>query len=56
MAASFPWRRQPIPVVRRGGSADRRIGAAAMIEYFAPLKIWLDEQNKLLAATDQNVK
>jgi peptidyl-dipeptidase A len=39
--------RQP-PVARRDGGADRppRMDAQALLDYFAPLKVWLDEQNK----------
>jgi peptidyl-dipeptidase A len=30
--------------------------ATAMLDYFAPLKQWLDEQNRELAKTDAAVK
>ena len=31
-------------------SGEDKIDGAALLEYFAPLKVYLDEQNKLLAA------
>jgi peptidyl-dipeptidase A len=30
--------------------------ATAMLEYFAPLKTWLDEQNRQLAVEDAKLK
>ena len=41
MGASKPW-----PDALEALSGQRQMDASAMAEYFAPLKIWLDEQNK----------
>jgi peptidyl-dipeptidase A len=41
MGASKPW-----PDALEAFTGSREISAAAMLEYFAPLKAWLDEQNK----------
>jgi peptidyl-dipeptidase A len=39
--ASRPW--QEILLAMTG---ERRMDGGAIIEYFAPLKVWLDEQNR----------
>jgi len=41
MGSSKPW-----PDALEAFTGSREISAAAMLEYFAPLKAWLDEQNK----------
>lgn len=41
MGASRPW-----PEALKALTGEERIDATAMIDYFAPLKKWLDEQNK----------
>lgn len=41
MGKSRPW-----PDALAALSGERRMDAAAMLEYFAPLKAWLDEQNR----------
>lgn len=51
MGASKPWP-QALKVI----TGEDKIDGNAMLEYFAPLKTWLDEQNTLLALTDKNVK
>jgi peptidyl-dipeptidase A len=51
MGTSKPW-----PEALKAITGEDKIDGNAMLEYFAPLKTWLDEQNKLLAATDKNVK
>ena len=51
MGASKPW-----PEALKALTGEDKIDGGAMIEYFAPLKTWLDEQNKQLALTDKNVK
>jgi peptidyl-dipeptidase A len=45
MGTSKPW-----PEELKAISGEDRIDGNALIEYFAPLKTWLDEQNKQLAA------
>lgn len=40
MGASRPW-----PDALEAITGDRRIDASAMLEYFAPLTAWLEEQN-----------
>ena len=45
MGTSKPW-----PEELKAVSGEDRIDGNALIEYFAPLKTWLDEQNKQLAA------
>lgn len=37
---------QPWPETLYALTGERRIDASAMLEYFAPLKAWLDQQNK----------
>ncbi len=41
MGQSRPW-----PDALEALTGERQIDASAMLEYFAPLKTWLDEQNK----------
>ena len=41
MGASRPW-----PDVLEALTGQRQMDASAMVEYYAPLKAWLDEQNK----------
>ncbi|MCA1196849.1 M2 family metallopeptidase [Sphingomonas sp. R647] len=41
MGASKPW-----PDALEAFTGSREMSGAAMVEYFAPLKTWLDEQNK----------
>jgi peptidyl-dipeptidase A len=41
MGASKPW-----PEALEAGTGQREMDATAMMDYFAPLKKWLDEQNK----------
>jgi peptidyl-dipeptidase A len=41
MGASKPW-----PDVLEALTGERQMDAGAMADYFAPLKAWLDEQNK----------
>jgi len=45
MGTSKPW-----PEELKAISGEDKIDGNALIEYFAPLKTWLDEQNKQLAA------
>jgi len=45
MGASKPWQ-EALKTI----SGEDRIDGGALLEYFAPLKVWLDEQNRLLAA------
>ena len=44
MGASKPWQE-----ALKAVSGEEKIDGGALIEYFAPLKVWLDEQNKLMA-------
>jgi len=41
MGASRPW-----PEALEAMTGERKLDATAIIDYFAPLKKWLDEQNK----------
>ena len=45
LGASKPWQE-----ALKAMSGEDKIDGAALLEYFAPLKVWLDEQNKVLAA------
>ncbi|MES2017684.1 MAG: M2 family metallopeptidase [Pseudomonadota bacterium] len=45
MGASRPWQE-----ALKAMSGEDKIDGGALLEYFAPLKVWLDEQNKLMAA------
>jgi peptidyl-dipeptidase A len=41
MGSSRPW-----PDALEKLTGQRRLDAGAIVEYFAPLKKWLDEENK----------
>jgi peptidyl-dipeptidase A len=41
VAQNVPW-----PVALGTLTGEDRMDASAMVEYFAPLKVWLDEQNR----------
>jgi peptidyl-dipeptidase A len=41
LGQSVPW-----PVALETLTGEDRMDASAMVEYFAPLKAWLDEQNR----------
>ena len=41
------------PEALKAISGEDKIDGSALLEYFAPLKVWLDEQNRLLAAAEQ---
>jgi peptidyl-dipeptidase A len=45
MGTSKPW-----PEELKAATGEDRIDGQALLDYFAPLKVWLDEQNKQLAA------
>lgn len=47
MGASQSW-----PEALKAISGEDKIDGGALIEYFAPLKTWLDEQNRVLAAAE----
>lgn len=51
MGTSKPW-----PEALKAITGQDRMDATAMLDYFAPLKAWLDEQNKQLAVTDAKLK
>jgi len=51
MGTSKPW-----PEALKAVTGEERMDATAMLEYFAPLKAWLDAQNRQLALTDGAVK
>jgi peptidyl-dipeptidase A len=51
MGTSKPW-----PQALKAVTGEERMDATAMLDYFAPLKAWLDAQNRALAVTDQSVK
>lgn len=51
MGASKPW-----PEALKAITGEDKIDGGALIDYFAPLKAWLDAQNKQLALADKNVK
>lgn len=51
MGTSKPW-----PEALKAVTGEERMDATAMLEYFAPLKAWLDEQNRQLAVTDKSLK
>ena len=51
MGTSKPW-----PEALKAVTGSDRMDATAMLEYFAPLKTWLDEQNKRLAVEDAKLK
>ena len=41
LGASKPW-----PDALAVMTGERQLDATAIVDYFAPLKVWLDEQNK----------
>jgi len=41
MGQSQPW-----PVALEAMTGEKQMDATAILDYFAPLKAWLDEQNK----------
>jgi peptidyl-dipeptidase A len=41
MGASRPW-----PDALEALTGERQMDATAIVDYFAPLKTWLDEQNR----------
>ncbi|SFU36163.1 M2 family metallopeptidase [Pseudoduganella namucuonensis] len=47
MGASKPW-----PEALKAVSGEERIDGSALVDYFAPLKTWLDAQNRQLAAAE----
>jgi peptidyl-dipeptidase A len=51
MGKSKPW-----PEALKAVTGEDKMDATAMLDYFAPLKQWLDEQNRELAKTDGSVK
>jgi len=51
MGKSKPW-----PEALKAVTGEDKMDATAMLDYFAPLKAWLDEQNRELAKTDGSVK
>jgi peptidyl-dipeptidase A len=51
MGKSKPW-----PEALKAVTGEDKMDATAMLDYFAPLKQWLDEQNRELAKTDASVK
>ena len=51
MGTSKPW-----PEALKVVTGSDKMDATAMLEYFAPLKTWLDEQNKQLAVEDAKLK
>ena len=48
MGSSKPW-----PEALKALTGEDKIDGGAIIEYFAPLKTWLDEQNRQLALSDK---
>jgi peptidyl-dipeptidase A len=48
MGASKPW-----PEALKAISGEDKIDGNALLEYFAPLKTWLDQQNAALAAAEK---
>lgn len=44
MGASKPWQE-----ALKAMSGEDKMDGGALLEYFAPLKVWLDEQNKMMA-------
>jgi peptidyl-dipeptidase A len=51
MGKSKPW-----PEALKAVTGEDKMDATAMLDYFAPLKAWLDAQNAELAKTDASVK
>jgi len=50
LGSSRPW-----PEALKAMTGEERIDGSAILEYFAPLKVWLDEQNRRFAAADPAV-
>lgn len=48
LGSSKPW-----PEALKALTGEDKIDGSAIIEYFAPLKTWLDEQNRVLAISDK---
>lgn len=48
MGASKPWQ-EALKVT----TGEDKIDGSALLDYFAPLKVWLDEQNRVLGAAQQ---
>jgi len=48
LGASKPW-----PEALKAISGEDKIDGNALIEYFAPLKTWLDQQNAAFAAAEK---
>jgi peptidyl-dipeptidase A len=48
MGTSKPWQ-----VALKETTGEDKIDGSALLDYFAPLKTWLDEQNRMLAAAEQ---
>jgi peptidyl-dipeptidase A len=48
MGASKPW-----PEALKAISGEDKIDGGALLEYFAPLKTWLDQQNAAFAAAQK---
>ena len=46
MGQSEPW-----PEALKAMTGEDKMDATAILDYFAPLKTWLDEQNKTATAT-----
>ncbi|WAC74476.1 M2 family metallopeptidase [Roseateles sp. SL47] len=51
LGASKPW-----PEALKAMTGEEQLDGSALIEYFAPLKAWLDQQNALLAQSDAALK
>jgi peptidyl-dipeptidase A len=51
LGASKPW-----PEALKAMTGEEQLDGSALIEYFQPLKVWLDEQNAQLAKTDATLK
>ncbi|SEL33123.1 peptidyl-dipeptidase A [Roseateles sp. YR242] len=51
MGASKPW-----PEALKAMTGETQLDGGALIEYFAPLKAWLDQQNEALAKSDATLK
>jgi len=51
LGASKPW-----PEAMKALTGEEQLDGGALIEYFAPLKAWLDQQNQALAKTDAGAR
>ncbi len=51
LGASKPW-----PEALQAMTGEQQLDGSAMIEYFQPLKVWLDQQNAQFAKSDAAVK